>query len=56
MKPPERCACPECRELDHLPERLQGIPGSWQLKLPIAAKGKRQAKRDDSTAFPPCST
>lgn len=32
----DRCTCPECLELDQLPERLQGIPGSWQFKLPLA--------------------
>lgn len=28
-----RCTCPECRQLDALPERLQGWPGAFQLML-----------------------
>lgn len=46
MKPPERCACPECVELDALPERLQGIPGGWQMRLPMAKAHKPRPKSD----------
>jgi hypothetical protein len=42
VKPPERCACSECVDLDQLPERLQGIPDSWQMKLPMPRMGKRR--------------
>lgn len=48
MKPPERCACPECVELDQLPERLQGIPDSWQMRLPIAKVQRRKSKTQQS--------
>lgn len=34
---PERCGCAECRAGDALPDRAQGWPGCFQLKLPIAA-------------------
>lgn len=38
---PARCLCAECEELDRLPERLQGIPGAVQLKMPLAKLKKR---------------
>jgi hypothetical protein len=41
---PDRCACPECRTLDQLPERLQGIPDSWQMKLPMPKNRRRKAE------------
>jgi hypothetical protein len=49
---PERCACPECRDLDRLPERLQGIPDSWQMKLPIAKprRGRHTPKGPNDAA------
>lgn len=32
-----RCDCAVCRQQDALPERLQGIPGAWQLAMPYPA-------------------
>jgi hypothetical protein len=29
----DRCVCPECASGDALPDRLQGWPGAFQLKL-----------------------
>lgn len=43
MNLPERCTCPECVELDALPERLQGIPGAYQMRLLPA--GRRMPSR-----------
>jgi hypothetical protein len=39
---PVRCICAECTDLDQLPERLQGIPGAVQLKMPLEKKRKRR--------------
>ena len=43
----ERCRCAECLDLDALPERLQGVPGSFQLKL-FPAKKRRKRKNVNS--------
>lgn len=29
------CICPECRRLDRLPQRRQGVPGAVQIALPV---------------------
>lgn len=42
----ERCTCAECRELDALPEHLQGIPGSWQMKLFAEHKKHQRSKKN----------
>lgn len=46
---PERCTCAECRELDALPDRLQGIPGTWQMKLFAEHKDTNEVKRTGRT-------
>lgn len=31
----DRCQCAECRALDRLPRRKQGLPGAVQVPLPL---------------------
>jgi hypothetical protein len=50
----QRCACAECRRLDLLPDRLQGIPGTWQGRLfPIEEGGPRLIDRAELPDQPP---
>lgn len=44
MSKREPCVCPECLELDRLPEELQGIPGAVQLALFERPKRRRARK------------